>query len=87
VRPTKMNFRFWREIARSKSQSGMTKAAQITCRLLFIYAPLTLPLSLPFTLTSQNALRAFHFTRFDLHYGQTQVLHPGPSHEFLLFCS
>jgi hypothetical protein len=46
-----------------------------------------LPLSLPLTLTSQNAMRAFHFTRFDLHYGQTQVLHPGRSYEFLLFCS
>jgi hypothetical protein len=42
---------------------------------------------LPLTLTSQNAMKAFHFSRFDLCYGQTHVLHPEPSYEFLLFCS
>ena len=72
MRRLKTNFLVWRKIANSKSPMGTTQAARITRRLLPVYAPLTLPHTLPLTLTAQNAIKAFRFPYFDLLYAQTQ---------------
>jgi hypothetical protein len=72
VRRSKTNFRFCRKIGNSKSQMGTTKAAQITCRLLYLYAQLTLPLTLPLTLAVQNTPGASPILAFELRYAQMQ---------------